>query len=461
MIASSTSSNSKQKKSGRGWLFWLVKLPLALLGILIASLILVFIIDDAIIRSRLFTRTPEGAFASIAMHDVNILPYTWLGYASVPFRGFGQMRNLDNSKRQDDKWIRGMDRRYGHLAEYWEMRPTTAGMSRFACYSKSIEINPNVPDVMYLKFKSELDEKSRAWKEGNEWNPEWDELPLDGLREAEKLEPANGAWNFLAACELNNLGEWEEAKNELRKALAKPQFRMPRLYPLREYVRLSSHLINSGALLMPVMNPIESWDTDEMNYRMLRDAYKKVAAGFHLGGDVEALTLWHKSAVKYSTEYPFDQMEKMSSPLLIDLLAKSYISACVDQNSDDAAAAKEMLLRTEYYRKSLTAMNTAFSFSPLFALNLMPVTGYDEDAPNIDAFENSGVMTQLQLTYNMISSGKGKLAIDYAAHNARNELAEMFLAPLYDWDYADPAESLKRLKISEIPEWQVGNEIED
>ncbi len=49
-----------------------------------------------------------------------------------------------------DERLAPLDKKYGHISEYWEMRPATEAMSRIDCLARAIEVAPEVADVYYF-----------------------------------------------------------------------------------------------------------------------------------------------------------------------------------------------------------------------------------------------------------------------------------------------------------------------
>jgi len=422
-------SESSRRRRGKGRVIWFV------VGIVIVAAL---IINSWLVNRRLYAPTPYGAFHKLA--DVLGPKITLKRIITGLIAEFVPSQE-DYKTAVLEKELNRFDEKYGHISEYWEMRKRTPEMTDLECYERALAIAPDVPDVVYLKALAEFKaiDDSFPKNKNAQWKPEWDTLKLDAIRHASEFEPDNGAWHFLAACQLNQLGEWDESVEEMKLAADASFFRMPRTFPAREWDSILLDLYENPRIAFQGWSMLSSARLP--NYISIKDAYKNALVAISLSGDIDAMNAYHRVAVRMTCSESSSFIDRLVGAVLVQVIADGYLEIVDRDCAGERIAVKLVVERMDGFVRALKSSQTHYSFPAE-----MQLTG-----TYTDFFEKKNLYL-----YGYSKLGRQMIAQEYVNRKFRSDLAKSTFEPLLAFDYNDPVGSLEA-----IEGWEMGRSSEE
>ncbi|MEP0814431.1 MAG: hypothetical protein HRF49_07175 [bacterium] len=231
--------------------------------------------------------------------------------------------------------VRDAESEFGNLPEYWELRANSEGRANnrpadftpeqllaWTNYANDyydpemlrmvLEIDPNRPAVISLLGSLELEEKCEEFVKHSDlgnvaiWNPDWDLIPINAMRNAYMQESENGYYLFMEAVYYVNLGNWDSAIPLFEQSASSEHFVIPVLFPDSydstnlDDTALEQELADNPALieylmLAPVLGTARSLPEEIA----VKDAYQNARVALRLGYPYERImTAMHRAACK-------------------------------------------------------------------------------------------------------------------------------------------------------------------
>lgn len=339
---------------------------------------------------RIYAVTPFGAFNSLAklQYDKSVIAYPAFAQPLMDSFSF-VMPSVPHSSFMDRDFIK-LDKKYSAVAAYWELRPGTDNVSRAEALEKAIQLSPGVPDLIYMHAI-----ESRPEGAGN---PEDDFYVINAIEKARELEPDNGCWNFLAAIELNHLGEWDRSLREMESALKAREFRVPEDFARRNYDQILFSLYNEPAAIAKGLAYLDAMSinmTGSKPHSQVADAYKNLQVAVAMGAEAEALETYYGCALRYA-KAGFKQPDVIDfgryiRPLLIAV--DTVVLFNQDGTSNDFELAAQIVnIKVDAIRDVMTALNDASSWTSLYSMlmDIYPLTAEDINGNgDIDIFSHA------------------------------------------------------------------------
>ena len=439
----------------------------AVRAILLIAVVLIAIslINAYFVNRRIYAVSPFGAFNSLnALYGMQMRHNLgFMGPLIADYSGlYGD--NMPMEKRFPDNLMLKRDRKYGLIPEYWEMRPASKSISRVECLKNAVELNPNTPDTLYFGTLLELEERSKPYDTETPADPELEILVLDAIRKAAEIEPDNGAWNFLAAIELNHLGEWDESLEEMQLAYDSAEYRIPSLYPYRDLDTLAGQLFMHPKAIPDGLYAIT--EGEPYNYTIfsrIKDAYRNMGVVYAMAGDEDMLNLYHRCAVKNARASGNGVMGLVTSTILITIVADTFKEQIANERSPEDYAIMALQKKIGNLASDAVRASDVTPFEvTLYATiwdefidvsKLMGGKQYfaailadEKDGKQLSVLGHSNTKKHWSLTKRYFARDvwlKDLLVWQYLILEQRRENVDWQLDPLLEFDYSNPLDTIE------------------